>query len=60
VVSHPFFGVSGADGSFSIEKLPPGSYALEAWHERLGTKMSSDVVVSDNQPTKVAFEFSAP
>ncbi|MGH9799008.1 MAG: carboxypeptidase regulatory-like domain-containing protein, partial [Blastocatellia bacterium] len=34
VLSHPFFAVSGADGSFSIKGLPPGEYELEAWHEK--------------------------
>jgi hypothetical protein len=36
VVEHPYFAVSGADGSFQIRDLPPGDYVLEAWHETLG------------------------
>lgn len=38
VVDHPFFAVSGPDGSFSIKNLPPGSYTLAAWHEKLGVQ----------------------
>jgi len=38
VVGHPFFAVSGDDGSFAIKGLPPGAYTLEAWHERYGAQ----------------------
>ena len=38
VVSHPFFAVSKADGSFEIKGLPAGTYTIEVWHERLGTQ----------------------
>jgi len=38
VVSHPFFAVTGDDGTFTIKGLPPGTYTLEAWHEKYGTK----------------------
>ena len=36
IVSHPFFAVTKADGSFEIKGLPAGTYTLEVWHERLG------------------------
>ena len=38
VVSHPFYAVTGEDGTFTIKGLPPGTYTLEAWHEKYGTK----------------------
>ena len=38
VVEHPFFAVTGPDGSFSIKGLPPGDYTLGAWHERFGAQ----------------------
>jgi len=41
VLSHPFYGVSGDDGSFSINDLPPGDYVVEAWHEKYGTQTQS-------------------
>ena len=40
VLDHPFFGVSGEDGSFSIDNLPAGDYVLEAWHEQDGDRVA--------------------
>ena len=37
-VAHPYFAVTGADGSFSIKGLPPGDYTIGSWHERFGTQ----------------------
>jgi len=34
VVAHPFFQVTGKDGRYKIEGLPPGEYEIQAWHER--------------------------
>ena len=38
VQDHPFFAVTGEDGSFEIKGLAPGSYELEAWHPTLGSR----------------------
>jgi hypothetical protein len=38
VVEHPFFAVTDGDGRYTIPQLPPGTYTIEAWHERLGTQ----------------------
>jgi plastocyanin len=36
---HPYFAVTGPDGTFSFpEKLKPGVYTLVAWHEYLGIR----------------------
>jgi hypothetical protein len=56
VVDHPYFAVSGADGAFEIASLPPGTYTLEAWHEKLGT-MTQQVVVAAKQTRDLTFVF---
>jgi hypothetical protein len=53
VVTHPFFAVTKEDGSFEIKGLPPGSYTIEAWHERLGTQ-TQQVTINDGSPTVTA------
>jgi plastocyanin len=44
VLSHPFYAVSSPDGKFSIKGLPPGTYTIEAWHEKLGTQTATVTV----------------
>lgn len=58
VMSHPYFAVSGADGTFEIGGLPDGTYEVEAWHERLGTQSSSVTVAGGN--ASVDFSFKVP
>ncbi len=52
VLDHPYYNVTGDNGTFSIENLPPGEYVIEAWHETYGT-MTQSITVGDNE-TKVA------
>ena len=47
-MEHPFFAVTGADGSFSISlgDLPDGEYGIKVWHETLG-EATGKVTVKD-------------
>ena len=47
VLDHPYFAVTGPDGTYSIEDLPAGSYTAVAWHEKLGTSESEVTVPAD-------------
>jgi plastocyanin len=58
VFPHPFYAITKADGKFSISGLEPGTYTLEAWHEKLGTQTATVTVGKDMKP--VAFKFTAP
>ncbi len=58
VLPHPFFAVTGTDGSFSIKGLPPGTYTIEAWHEKYGTQTAT-VTVAGAAPKTQDFTFAA-
>lgn len=58
VVSHPYFAVTGDDGSFSLKGLPPGDYVIEAVHEKLG-KVTQNVKVGDKESKAVDFTIEA-
>ncbi len=58
VFSHPFYAVTGEDGSFEIKGLPAGTYTIEAWHEKYGAQTMS-VTVGDSEMKEVTFTFKA-
>ena len=59
VFTHPFFSVTSTDGKFTISGLPPGTYEITAWHERLGTQTATVTVGASDTKTQ-NFKFAAP
>ena len=51
VRDNPYFTKVAADGSFSIEGVPAGTYQLIAWHERGGETAVEVTVPADGQVT---------
>jgi hypothetical protein len=58
VLAHPYYAVSGKDGSYSIKGLPPGDYTLVAWHEVYGEK-TQKITVGAKESKTVDFSYSA-
>ena len=52
VVAHPFFAVTGDDGTFTIKGLPPGTYTVEVWHEKYGTQDQTVTVGAKESKTQ--------
>ncbi len=57
VVEHPYFSVSGDDGSFEISNLPPGTYTVQALHELFGSK-EVEITVGASESKEADFSFS--
>jgi plastocyanin len=51
VVRHPFFAVTGGDGTFTIKGVPPGTYTLEAIQEKYGKKTATITVAAHDAKT---------
>jgi plastocyanin len=59
VLDHPYFATTGEDGKFELKGLPPGTYTIEAWHEKLGATTQS-VTLGAKDSKEVNFNFKAP
>jgi plastocyanin len=51
VVRHPFFAVTGDDGTFTIKGVPPGNYTIEVWQEKYGTQDQNITVAAKDTKT---------
>lgn len=59
VLPHPFFAVTGRDGRFTIDRVPRGTYTIEAWHEKYGRRTAT-VTVADSAIKELSFTYTTP
>ncbi|MCA1559695.1 MAG: hypothetical protein LC753_14115 [Acidobacteria bacterium] len=57
VLDHPYFAVTANAGTFEIKDVPPGTYVVEAWHEKLGVRTHS-VTIGDKESKDLNFTFN--
>jgi hypothetical protein len=57
VLDHPFYAVTKNDGTFEIKGLPPGTYTIEAVHEKLGRQEQKVTVGPKESKTDLTFAF---
>ena len=55
-VAHPYFAVTGADGTFTLRDVPPGNYTIEIWQEELG-KQEQQVTLTSASASELTFNF---
>jgi plastocyanin len=58
VLDHPYYAVTKDDGKFTLADVPPGTYTIEAWHEKFGTQTQS-VTLGPKESKDVNFTFKA-
>lgn len=57
VFDNPYFAVTGADGSFDLKNVPPGSYTLMAWQELYGTTQQAITIgPKESKTLKLVFQ----
>jgi plastocyanin len=54
VLENPYFASTDANGDYQIPNVPPGTYKLKAWHERLPAD-AQEVVVPTNGNIRADF-----
>jgi plastocyanin len=58
VLDHPYYAVTDKDGKFELKSLPPGTYTIEAWHEKLGATTQS-VTLGQKETKEINFTFKS-
>jgi plastocyanin len=56
VLKHPYFAVSDKNGNFEIKDLPPGTYTITAWQEKMPPQMQK-VTVGAGEAKTLDFTF---
>jgi plastocyanin len=51
VFKHPYFAVTDKNGGFELKDLPPGTYTITAWQEKLGTQIQKVTVAAGESKT---------
>lgn len=59
VVDNPYFAVTSNGGKFELKTIPPGTYTVEAVHEKLG-RQSQQVTLGEKDSKEITFTFKTP
>ena len=57
VTNNPYFAVSDTAGNFVIDKVPAGTYTIEAWQERYGP-VTKTITVKPGATTTIDFTYT--
>jgi hypothetical protein len=57
VFDHPYAAITDEKGRFTIKDIPPGTYAVEAWHEALGIKKIADVNIESGKTSVITLKY---
>ena len=58
VMANPYYAVTNKDGKFELKNLPPGTYTVEAWHEKYGV-VDQTVTIGAKESKTSDFTFKA-
>jgi hypothetical protein len=58
VVEHPYYSVTGTEGEYLIDQIPPGTYRLKVWQEMMGV-MEREVTIKPGQTLNIDLVYKA-
>lgn len=58
VFKNPYYAVTSKSGTFELKGLPPGTYTIEAWHEKFGST-EQQVTLGPKESKAISFSFKA-
>jgi hypothetical protein len=56
VFDNPYYAVTSTTGTFELKDVPPGTYTVQAWHERFGI-LDETVTIAPKETKAISFEF---
>ena len=57
VLQNPYFAVTDKDGAFTIKNVPPGTYTIKVWNEKLKAA-SQEITVKSGGKSDVVFNLA--
>ncbi len=57
VLWHPYYDMTGTDGAFTIDEIPPGEYKVIVWQEHVGQREET-VTVEAGETTRLDIDLS--
>lgn len=59
-VDNPYYVMTDVHGNFSLADIPPGTYALRAWHPSVKQVIKQSVMIEPGSTLMVEFELPSP
>ncbi|MBI3594717.1 MAG: carboxypeptidase regulatory-like domain-containing protein [Nitrospirae bacterium] len=58
IVDNPYYAKTGKDGKYMIDRIPPGSYHVTAWHPHM-KPVEKEIVIPPQGAVDLDFEFES-
>lgn len=54
ILENPYFALTGSEGEFTINNIPPGTYKIKTWHEKL-KEQEQKITLSKDESKSINF-----
>jgi len=59
-VENPYYAITDAEGKFSIDHIPPGTYRLRVWHPYVTKRVEQVVTIEADGAVELSLDLPAP